>query len=118
MGTSVLLASLMIVLGSVVWVLSWAAGSRRLRPGSVLGIRTPSTRTSDEAWFAGQAAATRWLGWEAAILLVGGLVLLALIGAGATIIGVNLVALPLFAAVVWCQLRAIRAADRAAQRAG
>lgn len=117
MGSSVLLASVMLVLGSLAAGISLQAGSRRLKPGSVLGIRTPSTSRSDEAWHSAQAAASRWLGRAASVLVVGGLVLLAMIGAGATVVGVNLVAVPLFLCVVWCFVKAVAAAEKAAATA-
>lgn len=117
MTTPLLVASLMVVLGSLLGVIAWAAGGRRLRPNSALGIRTASTQVSDEAWYSGQAAAASWTGRAAGALLVGGLVLLALVGAGATLVGFNLVALPIFGLVIWLFVRSVRAADEAAGRA-
>ncbi|MGO4957763.1 SdpI family protein [Luteococcus sp. Sow4_B9] len=109
-----MLASVMLVLGTLLWVMSWQGSSRRVSPNSLLGIRTPRTQRSQEAWHAGQEAASRWLGRASAVMMVGGLVLLAMVVSGATPVGVNIVALPLFGLVAWCFVRAVQSADEAA----
>ncbi len=68
-----LLVGLALVVGGavLVWV-SWAGSQGSLRPNGVVGLRVPSARRSDAAWYAAHRAAAGPLGVGGGVLLVSG----------------------------------------------
>lgn len=64
----------LIIAGLALLGLAWVGSQRKLKRNHLAGIRTPSTLSSDEAWYAAHESAAGSLG------LTGGLV--ALIGVG------------------------------------
>lgn len=98
--------------------ISWAANRRRLRPGSIAGIRTPATQASAESWYAGHEAAARWFGPAAWVGFVGGLLVLVCGIQQVQPAGINLVALPCYLLVVLLVVKGLSAARRAADKHG
>src|ERR1700712_4953278 len=67
--------------------IDWAAASGRLRRNQLVGIRTPSTMRSDQAWIAGHRAALRLT----PLHLVTGVSLLIGVFSARSVAGLNLV---------------------------
>ncbi len=64
-------AALLLGGAALVWI-SWAGSQRALRPNGWVGLRLPSTRRSDDAWYAAHQAAAGPLGVGGGVLLAGG----------------------------------------------
>ena len=76
-----------VFLTALIIVIDWAAAKGRLRRNQFVGIRTPSTMRSDQAWIAGHRAALRLT----PLHLVTGASLLIGVFSAQTVAGLNLV---------------------------
>jgi SdpI/YfhL protein family len=76
-----------IFLTALIIVIDWAGANGRLRRNRLVGIRTPSTMRSDQAWIAGHRAALRLT----PLHLVTGVSLLIGVFSARSVAGLNLV---------------------------
>jgi hypothetical protein len=76
-----------IFLTALIIVIDWAGANGRLRRNQLVGIRTPSTMRSDQAWIAGHRAALRLT----PLHLVTGVSLLIGVFSARSVAGLNLV---------------------------
>lgn len=114
LAARVVLVVVMVATGVVLLATARAGADGRLRRNGLVGIRTPATMASDEAWRAGHVAAepaTRWAGWVAIASGVPALLPVAVgVGVGSVLAGsAAVLALVVRGAVV--AGRAARAAD-------
>jgi uncharacterized membrane protein len=102
-----------IFLTALLIVIDWAAAKGRLGRNHFVGIRTPSTMSSDRAWIAGHRAALRLT----PLHLVTGVSLLIGVFSARTVAGLNLVgvggAIVFVAVAVFTGIVAARAAKAA-----
>lgn len=101
-----------LLLGALEVWLCWAGSQRRLPPGGLVGIRLPSIRRSDDAWYAAHEAAAAPFGLGGGIACTCGLGVLFI---GLDVIGVALGIIAAVAVVVGAAV-AVFAATRAAGR--
>ncbi len=95
-------------------VISQLGGNARLPRNGMLGLRIPSTMSSDQAWIAGHRAAAKpaWIGFV--VITVVAVTFLVLPGSTATPgIGVIVVAIVFVATFAWLLVAASRAARAA-----
>jgi len=70
----VLVVAMVLAVG--VWLITLTAARGRLGANGAIGIRTPATQRSEEAWAAGHRAALPLVGWGGLAVVVVGLVVL------------------------------------------
>jgi uncharacterized membrane protein len=108
---ALLIGGLMIAAAVAIMVVTSRAASGALGPNSGFGIRTASTRKSDEAWQAAHQAAKPFAQFGAVALLATGVVVFALSSEPAALFGVALVGIGLMVvAMLLGSVAAVRAA--------
>jgi fermentation-respiration switch protein FrsA (DUF1100 family) len=73
----VIVAAVLMAIGGSLVVAAGRAGERgMLSPNAWVGIRTPATTASNEAWYAAHEAAGRWISIGGWIIAIGGIIVL------------------------------------------
>jgi uncharacterized membrane protein len=107
----IFLGGVITLMGSLIVAAGRAGRRKMITPNARIGIRTPATTSSPDAWYAGQRAAGPWItagGW---VVAIGGLAIMLAQPSGADAARLVVVALVLCAVALVC---AIVVANRAA----